>query len=1115
MAGAKCYGRSARWIAGLVVTAGILGGGTRVWAQATTATLVGTVSDTTGAVLGHATVSITNESTGQTYTGQTNDSGNYEFTLLPPGTYTVKVSDSGFAGAEMRGVAATVNTTNRTDVQLKPGNASQTVTVNDLAPVLQTDRADVSAQIEAVQVNSLPVGNSRNFQALESLVPGVSAPIYDHSTFFDAQNSQSFQVNGQAELANNLQLEGIDDNERTGLLQVYIPPAAAIQTVDVETSNYAPEFGRAAGAVTNVVLKSGTNQFHGSAYEYNEVSTTGARSYFNNTGKFPPFTNNYYGATIGGPIFKARTFFFGDFLRYSNHSRAYNLTTVPTAAFRSGDLSASPTTIYDPATGNPDGTGRLPFPGNQISPTRFSPVATAILNLVPLPNVPGAGTANNYQQNLGFNQDSTGFDVKLDQQLRSEDHLTYRYSWQRVKTFQQPFFGAAGGPASGGFQGTGTNTTYNTAGEYTHVFSPRLVTAVRVGVNHYRNTARQTDYGTEASTAVGIPGVNVSPFTSGLAGISIPGYAGASLTGVSPLVGYSASIPWDRGESNIDAANNWNYILGNHSLKVGFEFRRVRDNLTQGQTFSPRGIFEYAEGQTGLNAPGQKTSFGNDFASFLLDVPNTVGRDVNVGSASWRQSLYFAYAQDTWQATHKLTLTYGVRWEFYPPANPDRKGGFSQYSPSDNTLHVSGYGAVPGDLGLPVRWANFEPRVGAAYRATSRTVVRAGFGISHTPFQDNNYAFNYPVRQNVSFNSPSSYLPAVRTDGSIATLENGFPPAPVVAIPDNGIITNPPLSSAWNVVNPDYKDPYVMSYNVALQQDFSHGWVADFAYVGNQGRHIPAYYNINAGVVAGAGKNGQPEYVKFGRTATTNIMAWGTNSNYNGLQVKLTRRFQNGLSWTSGLAFQKSMGYISSTTGLDGFHFYLDPRRDYARTNWDRRVTYSQSFIYELPFGKGKPWLQQGIGAALLGGWQTSGVWSADTGQPLFLTASANSLNAPGNTQVPNQIASFHKLGSIGTGKHWFDTSAFVQPTTAAYGNTPKNGFTGPGLTTFDASLSRTIPLHERLALELRANAFNALNHPNFANPGVSLTSTNFGQVTGTVSGYAPRVLQFAATVEF
>jgi hypothetical protein len=1095
------------WLAALALVFWMAAGATRVHGQATTATIVGTVSDSSGAALGHASVTITDQNTGQTYTRETNDSGNYEFTFLPPGVYSVQVTGQGFATSVTKGVQATVNTTNRNDVQMKPGSAAQTVTVTDMAPALQTDRADVSAQLDTRQVSDLPVGNSRNFQALESLIPGVSAPIYDHSSFFDAQNSQSFQVNGQAELANNLQLEGIDDNLRTGLLQVYIPPAAAIQTVDVETSNYAPEFGRAAGAVTNVILKSGSNQFHGSAYEFNQLSTTGARNYFNRTGKFPRYTNNYYGATIGGPIFKDRTFFFGDFLRYTNHRSDFNLFSVPTQAFRNGDLSASPTAIYDPATGNADGSGRQQFVNNQISPTRFSPVAAKILSLVPLPNVPGAGDANNYQENLGFNQDSTSFDVKLDQRLRAEDHLTYRYSWQRVTTFQQPAFGAAGGPAGGGFQGTGTNTTYNTAGEYAHVFSPRLLTAVRVGVNHYRNTARQSDYGTDASTALGIPGVNVSEFTSGLSSINIPGYS-------TPLVGYSASIPWDRGESNIDAANNWTDILGNHSLKFGFEIRRVRDDLTQGQTFSPRGIFNYAEGQTGLNAPGEKTSFGNDFASFMLDLPNTVGRDVNVGSASWRQTLYFAYAQDTWQATHNLTLTYGVRWEFYPPANPKRKGGFSQYDPADNSLHVAGYGSVPSDLGLPVRGTNFEPRVGAAYRAGTRTVVRAGFGISHTPFQDNNYAYNFPVRQNVSFNSSGSFTPAVQTDGAVATLENGFPLAPVPVIPENGIIPNAPKSSAWTVVNPKYKDPYVMSYNVAVQQDFGRGWVADFAYVGNLGRHVPAYYNINAGVVAGAGSKGQPEFASFGRTARTDIMAYGTNSNYNGLQVKLTHRFQNGLSWTSGLAFQKAMGYVSSTTGLARFNFYLDPRRDYAPLSWDRRVTYSQSFIYELPFGKNKSMLQEGIGSALLGGWQLSSVMSADTGTPLFLTASASSLNAPDNTQVPNQVKPFRKLGAIGTAKPWFDTTSFAQPTTAAYGNTPKNGYYGPGLVTLDAAVSRTFPIHEALSLQLRADAFNALNHPTFANPGVSLTSTNFGQVTSTAGSNA-RALQFAATLNF
>ncbi len=1096
--------RCGRLLESVVIAAGVVCGAARAGAQATTGTLVGAVSDASGASVAHASVELTEQATGLKYTHETNDAGNYEFTFLPPGVYAVRVSDTGFETALTKDIPVTVNSTVRTDVALKTGDVAQTVTVTDQQPALQTDRADVSEQIQAKQIVELPVGNSRNFQALESLVPGVSAPIYDHSSFFDAQNSQSFNVNGQAETANNLQLEGIDDNERTGLLQVYVPPAAAIQTVDVETSNYAPEFGRSAGAVTNVVLRSGTNGFHGSVYEYNEVSAPNARNYFNRTGRFPRFTNNYYGATLGGPIIKNRTFFFADFLRYSNSQSQFNLFTVPTAAFRAGDLSASPTAIYDPATGNADGTGRQQFAGNQITAGRISPNAQAILALVPLPNTNGLAQVNNYQVNTGFAQTTDTFDVKLDHKLSAADQLTYRYSWQSTDTLQRPAFGLAGGPGASG--GNGTNRVYNTAAEYTHLFSPTLFTDVRVGVDHYRNSVRQSDYGTGASAAAGIPGVNVSAFTSGLANVTINTFS-------APLVGYSASYPWDRGETNIDFANNWTRILGNHSVKFGAEVRRVRDDLIQGQTFGPRGVFTFADGQTGLKgqtaAGNSKLSFGNDFASFLLDVPSAVGRDVNVNDASWRQTLYFGFVQDTWQATRDLTLTYGLRWEFYPPATPRATGGFSQYNPLDNTLQVAGYGAIPKDLGLRVNYRDFQPRVGVAYRAGARSVVRAGFGISNTPFQDNNYAFNYPVRQNVSFNATSSFTPAVG-----ANLATGFPPAPVAVVPASGIIQNAPVASQWTVVNPRYKDPTVMSFNLTVERDLGSGWVGDVAYVGNVGRQVPAYYNLNAGMVAGAGAAGQPEFATFKRTAVTNLMGKGTNSNYNSLQAKLLHRFANGLSTTSGYAYQKAMGYVSTTTGLASFNFYLDPQRDYAPLNWDRRHTFTQSFVYELPFGARKRFMQTGIAAAVLGGWQVSGVFSAGTGTPLFITASAAGLNAPGNAQVPNLVAPFRRIKSIGAGRQWFDRTSFAAPVGAGYGNLGKNVYSGPGYVTFDSTLTRTLALTERLSLQLRADAFNALNHPNFANPTTDSTSSSFGQVTATANSNA-RVLQFAGTLNF
>ena len=1080
----------------------------RLFGQAVTATLVGQVSDESGSSIGSASVTITEQQTGTTTARTTNDSGNYEFTFLPPGVYTVTVKHEGFETGVNKEVRVAVNTTVRVDLKLKVGSASESVTVTDQPPVLQTDRADVSGQIEARQVNDLPVGSSRNFQSLETLIPGVSPAIYDHSTFFDAQNSQSFQVNGQQEAANNLQFEGIDDNERTGELQVYIPPAAAIQTVDVETSNYTPEFGRAAGAVTNVTMKSGTNQFHGSAYEYNSVAATSARSYFNNTGTLPGFTNNYYGATIGGPVRKDRTFFFGDFLRYTNHSGVYSLFTVPTAAFRLGDLSAGPTNIFDPNTGV-NGVGRSQFVtggiANVIPASRISPVSQNIIALIPLPNIPGSGFTNNYQSTLGLRVDSDQYDIKLDQNVGKNDHFLYRYSFQHVTTVQDPAFGSAGGPGgSSGFQGTGDNNTFNTAGNYTHVFSPTFYTEGRLGVDHYFNTTKQTDYGSTDASDVGIPGVNLNPFTSGLTSISVTGYS-------SPLVGYSPSIPWLRGETNIDAVNNWTKIVGNHSIKFGGEVRRVRDDLTQGGVYGPRGTFTYSNGQTSTTTSA--SGFANAWASFLLDVPSQVGRDVNVTDASFRQTLYFAFAQDTWQIFPNLTLTYGLRWEFYPPATPKRKGGFSQYNPTTNSLEISGYGNIPQNLGLTANNKNFEPRIGFAFRPDAVTVLRGGYGISHTPLQGSYYANNYPIVQNIAYNPLNSYTPALNDAAQPATLAQGFPAAPQPAIPDDGIIANAPTSSLWYTVNKNYKDPYVMSFNLTLERSLGKQWVANIAYVGNLGRQIPGSYNLNAGLIAGAGANGQPEYLTFKRTANTQLILKGTNSNYNSLQARVTHHFSNGLVWTSAYAYQKAMGYISNAGSPSSFNFYIDFQRNYSVLNYNATHTYSQSFVYELPFGRGKQFARTGLASKLAGGWQLSNVLSARTGTPLLFTASTNQLNAPSNIQVPNETGPFQRLHGIGTAHPWFVASSFSTPTGAVFGNLGQNVYSGPSQITNNSTIFRNFAIREILSLQLRMDAFNSLNHPTFANPSTSLTSSSFGQVTA-ITG-AARTLQFAGTLTF
>lgn len=1087
----------------------------QAFGQAVTATLVGSVNDSAGRPIQNAQVTITEQQTGIGHKQTTNASGNYVFTLLSPGIYSVSVTAQGFQTKLIKDVRVPVNTTARVDCALNPGAVTQTVTVTDQAPLLQTDRADVTAQIGSVQMEALPNGSTRNFQTLESLVPGVSLPVYDQSSFNNAQNSQALQVNGQGPMSDNLQIEGIDDNEFSGALQVYIPPAAAIQTVDVETSNYAPEFGRSTGAVTNVILKSGTNAFHGSAYEYNQVSAIEARNYFNNTGAFPRYTYNYAGGALGGPIIRNHSFFFVDFLRTSNFSGSYELLTLPTAAFRTGDLSASPTKIYDPSTGNPNGTDRQQFITNNASNVipggRISPTAQKILALVPLPNIPGAGTTNNFQQNLDYHQVSDQLDAKLDQTLGRNDHLSYRYSWQQIGTFQKPSFGLAGGPEN--FQGTGADNIYNTAGEYTHVFSPILLTEVRAGVDHYTNDAFPSDYGSSASAQLGIPGVNVSPFTSGMTTIGIADYS-------SPLVGYSPYEPWRQAQTNIDVVNNWTKIAGNHSIKIGFEMRGNRQDLLQTTADSPRGTFDYGTGQTALNAPDSPTSYANAFASFLLDVPSAVNRQDNIGDESWREQLYFGFAQDTWEVTHRLTLTYGMRIGVIPAATPRDTGGFSQYDPANNSLDVAGYGNIPLNLGVGTH-VDPEPRFGFAYRAAPGTVVRGGFGISHTPWQGVAYAFNYPVQTNVTFSPINSYSPALNNSGVPESLALGFPPATAVAIPSNGVLPNAATNSSWNVVNTNYKDPYVMSYNLTVEQNLGKQWVMTAAYIGNLGRQIPASYNLNAGLIPGAGAAGQPEYATYHRTAATNLLGYGTSSNYNALQMRLDHRFAGGLEWTSSFAWQKAMGWVSNSVSDGGIGYYVDLRRNYAPASYTSRLTYAQGFVYDLPFGPGRMLVRNGWLGRAVGGWKIAGIMHVQTGTALTFFADANQLNAPGSSQLANQVKPFKKRYGIGTGNPWFDTTSFTQPVGPVLGNSGVNIYSGPGLFAFDSSLFRTIPIRDSVSLELRMDAFNALNHPVFANPTTSLTSASYGYVTGTagngVNGTAgaPRALQFAGTITF
>jgi len=1114
-------------------------------AQAVTATLVGTVTDNTGAIVPGATVTIVETATGITRSGTSNGSGNYTFPNLPPGYYSVTVTAPLFKKESRPGVDVAVNTTTRVDISLQPGNVTETVTVTGAPPIMQTDRADVSANLESETLATMPISVNQNFQSLLELVPGVGPAAFEHSQFFNAASSIETEVDGQPLLGNNFQIEGIDDNERTGLLQTLIPPAQAIETVDVATADYEAELGRAIGTVSNVIIKSGTNQFHGLVTEYVQNSAVEARSYFATS--VGHLAYNYFGGTIGGPIKKDKLFFFGDFFRSPDHEANTNILSIPGPTWYtcngSGNIDLSgPLTssgkgqIYDPTTGNPTtGAGRTPYPNNQIPCSEVNPVSLALMKLLPAPNnnlsTVYTTASNDYTINLPYQKTANKYDAKIDYQVSSKDHVSFRYDAQNVTIFQAPAFGAVGGgPAQGNFEGSGTQHTYSTGLSYDRAFSSTLLTEFRIGAAHYSNTALPSDYGSNDATKIGVPGVNINQFSSGQVGIAASDFS-------SPLIGYSASLPWVRVETNIDGVNNWTKIIHNHTIKFGVDVRRIHDDLLQDQTFSPRGLITFSEDNTWEPGATTATNLANEMASLLLDQPSEVGRDTNTVMPRYRQWWLFAFGSDKWQVSPKLTLDLGLRWEFYPPATPGSPQGFSNYNPTNNTLVIAGAGGNANNLGMNTVYKYFAPRVGFAYRVSQRTVVRGGFGISYMPFEDNTYAYNYPIRGNNAYQQLNSYTPALLSNGSPATFQAGFPAPVAVAIPSNGIIAvNTPalISQVEYYVPLNYHNPYVDSWNLTIQQDLPAQFNMQIGYVANHGTRIGSVQNVNLAPALNEGAAGYPFKVKYGITATVYQDLIGNSSNYQSLQAELNRHIGGNLYITTSFTWGKGLGYQTSDDGA--LLYWLDQHHNYAPNDFDHAKNFEESLVYRLPFGQGHRWLNSGPAASILGGWQLSGLVSAYSGLPFNVEANGGNLNTSGEQQMANLTGSYRVLHGIGPGHNWFDPSAFSQPPGCSgavgtpcplvygtsIGDVSRNEFRGPAYVQDNASLFKDFVLHENWVLDARLDAYQLTNTPQFSNPQGSITSGTFGQITSTlgsgtgINGVGGgRTLQLSATIRF
>ncbi|MPZ17411.1 MAG: TonB-dependent receptor [Luteitalea sp.] len=1070
-----------------------------VHAQAMKGSLVGAVTDSTGAALPGVTVLVTETQTNRQTTAITNESGFYTVPTIANGQYQVEAELEGFKKTLRENIRVDVNTTVRADLVLEIGELTESVTVASEPALLQTDRTDTGRIIESRQVQDLPLGFNRNFQGLWVTVPGSSRPTRPHSEFFNPQDSLEAKINGQSRMSNNVQIEGIDNNQRTGLLTVLIPSPEAIETVGVSTSNFDAELGRAGGAVTSVTLKSGTNQLSGSAFWFGKDDAMNARPYFAETKA--PTTYNQFGFTLGGPIVQNRLFYFGDYQRTNDDLGKVHRLTVPPAEWRNGDFSSAPTTIYDPATGNPDGSGRAAFSGNRIPQSRISPIAQRLLDLVPAPNLDAAPGQINYEATAVREKRTDNFDTKITYQASPADQIAWRLSFMRPEIFDPSpeEYGLFGGPSNGGFNATGSATTWSTTFNWTRSLSNTLVLDTRAGLSRYHNIADAQGRGLRSSEELGITGANLDDYTSGLTSINLNnGYS-------NPALGFGGSLPWDRSERTVQLASTLTKLLGNHAVKIGADYRYNRDFLLQTQdNGGPRGIFRFTGAGTAIPTDAAATAgVANTLASFLLDQPNSIGRDNRVVDPVMIHQALFTFIHDKWQVTPRTTLDLGLRHEFYTPFYAEEAGGLSNFDPETNTLRVAGYGNVPSDVGVEKSFTHFSPRVGLSYRIDDRTVARGGYGATTIPFPDNKYAWdNFPVKQNNQFSAPNAF----QTPG--LQMADGFPAPLVAEIPDDGIIdaSDPALlNQGYNVVPLDLEEATLHTWNVAFQRELTWGFVGEVAYVGNYGDGVLSRLQANAGMVLGAEDAGRPYFERFGRTAESRVWV-PTTSRYDGLQVKLDRRFSNGFLMTNSYTLGKSTDYSNDNAFIST---PADRERSKGPSAFDRRHAYSASFVYELPFGRE----DEGLVRWLAGGWQLAGVFTAMTGTPVDIDMSGATLGAPNNTQRPNMVSEPRIIGDIGPEQQYFDPSAFEAPPAATWGNLTRNGsgVTGPAFVNLDLTLAKRFAFGARF-LELRIDSFNLTNSPHFNNPENTLGDADFGQVTGA---FGERQFQLGAKFVF
>lgn len=1133
------------------------------WAQVLYGSLVGNVTDPNGAAVSGAKVELTNVATGDVSTIMTDDRGAYSVNDLQVGVYKIAISRTSFKTTLKEGVRIDANKTYRFDAQLEIGGLEETVLITaGLDATLQTDRADVNVTQTARQINNLPLFGSvgRNYQSLIQLIPGTTRGTgsfflnangngEDNSAAGNPQRSISYNVNGVSRLQNNTKIDGasiiypwLPTNT------VYVPPAEAIQEVNIVTNAFDAEQGLAGGAAINVSIKSGGNDFHGTGWGYDTNSRFRSRRFFqaSNQVKNPKDILAQFGYAVSGPIIlphfgeggpsiwsgKNKLFFFTDLERTTQRNAAGTTASVAPASLRpnaNGDVNFTGTgiTVYDPAS-NPNPALRTPFANNTIPGNRIDIAALEIIKRLPLPNQ--AGFTNNFATAGVAELNRTNADLKINYD-GGKFTLFGRYSRSPTLIVDPPIFGEVSGPAlNGGQLGTapGLINVFGIGGTYS--FTSTVVLDANIGYTRQRLGAEGFDIVSNFGLDVlRIPGTNGPDHLQG----GVPAF---QINGGWTNIGNdNTGNPFLFRDNQYVAAANLSWLKGAHSFRFGGDFLNPQLNhfQPQGGAFQTvRGSFGFSGTATrrqGDAASLAESQLFHSWADFLLGLPAQAGKVDqlrNPNSVWWKQ--YALYARDHWQIGRNITLTYGLRWELFGVPRKDHTG-INLFDPETGKVFTGGLSGVPFDSGADSGTGQFLPRVGIAYRWGDKTVLRGGYGQSADPrpFQDVRNAFpiaNIWSMQAIRFNGvDNNFIP-------VTTLRQGLINSSTPPDLTQGIISLPANTGTTTFPKEPMRKE-IHSFNFLIERELPWRFVGQVGYVGTRAKGQMGFININAGP-PGTGNAGRPLAVRFGLTADINSIQPYGDLTYDSLQALFTRRWASSLFGAS-YTWSKTINYADNDQG-PRIQFLPAKERNRGIASYDREHNLQMYGVYDLPFGRGQRMAREGWASAVFGGFQVSGVVSVMSGLPIYvIQGSAPNLLASGSGQVPNQLNPTITIpGGVGTvaqrgasAGRWFDNTvlginctancAWAPETGARFGTVGRNTLRGPGFFETDLSIFRTFRITESANLQFRAEALNATNHANFANPASDVTGANFGIVTSTYGPNQSRQWRFGLRFSF